>query len=187
MSLVIKTTWSLLFAALIAFGQPINTQSQNTSFNYIEPGYQLTPLLGSTGSFIELEAGRQHSGGFSFGGVIHFLVSDIKRTTGTLNESISSLWYAGPRLQYSSELNESLSFYGGSTFGVGSTNYQEQESDLIIIGGFLIGVRPEIGIRYKVSDLLGINVGANVFYGSIISRSNITGAPALRVGLRLGR
>lgn len=184
---MMKTTPVFLFAAIIAIWQPLHAQNRDNSLNYIEPGYQLTPLLGSAGSFIELEAGRQLSGGFSFGGVIHFLVSDINRTAGTLNESISSLWYVGPRLQYSSELNESLSFFGGGTFGVGSTNYQEQEPGLIIVGGLLIGVRPEIGIRYQVSDLLGINVGANVFYGNIISRSNITAAPALRVGFRLGR
>lgn len=182
-----KTLLALLFAVLFAIWQPLNAQSQNTSSNYVEPGYQLTPLLGSAGNFIELEAGRQLSGGLSFGGVVHFLVSDINRTTGNRNESMSSLWYVGPRLQYSSELNESLSFYGGSTFGVGSTNYQETEVDLLTSGGFLIGIRPEVGIRHQLSDILRINLGANVFYGNIISRSNMTGAPALRVGFRLGR
>lgn len=182
-----KTILTILFAGVIAIWQPLYGQSQITSSNYIEPGYQLTPILGSAGNFIELEAGRQLSGGFSFGGVVHFLVSDINRTTGNLNESMSSLWYVGPRLQYSSKINESFSYYGGSTFGVGSTNYQETEFDLSTSGGFLIGVRPEVGIRYQVSDILRINLGANLFYGNIISRSNITGAPALRVGFRLGR
>jgi len=100
---------------------------------------------------------------------------------------MSSLWYVGPRFQYSSELNENLSYYGGSTFGVGTTDYQETEFDLSTSGGFLIGVRPEVGIRYQVADILRINLGANVFYGHIKSRSNITGALALRVGFRLGR
>jgi hypothetical protein len=182
-----KTLLALLFAAIFSIWQPLNAQSQNTSSNYIEPGYQLTPILGSAGNFIEIEAGKQLSGGFSFGAVVHFLVSDINRSSGNLNESMSSLWYVGPRLQYSSELNESLSFYGGSTFGVGTTDYEETEFDLSTSGGFLIGVRPEVGIRYQVADILRINLGANVFYGHINSRSNISGAPALRVGFRLGR
>lgn len=182
-----KTISTLLIAAVFVIWQPLHAHSQNTSSNYIEPGYQLTPLLGSAGSFIEIEAGRQLSGGFSFGGVVHFLVSDINRSAGNLNESMSSLWYAGPRFQYSSELNESLSYYGGSTIGIGSTNYQETEFDLSTSGGFLIGIRPEIGIRYQLSDILRINLGANLFYGHINSRSNITGVPALRVGFRLGR
>lgn len=182
-----KTLSAFLLLSFFSIWQPFIAQSQNTSYNYFEPGYQLTPLLDSTGSFIEIEAGRQLSGGFSFGGVAHFLVSDISKTSGNLNESMSSLWYAGPRLQYSSELNESIFLYGGSTFGVGSTNYQETEFDLSVSGGFLIGVRPEVGIRYQLSDILKVNMGVNVFYGNINSRSNITGAPALRVGFRLGR
>lgn len=182
-----RILFTLLFAVGIAIWQPINAQSQNNASNYIEPGYQLTPLLGNAGNFIELEAGKQLTGGFSFGAVVHFLVSDINRTSGNLNESMSSLWYVGPRFQYSSELNENLSYYGGSTFGVGTTDYQETEFDLSTSGGFLIGVRPEVGIRYQVADILRINLGANVFYGHIKSRSNITGAPALRVGFRLGR
>lgn len=182
-----KTLSALLFIAFFTIWQPFIAHSQNTSYNYFEPGYQITPLLGGAGSFIEIEAGRQLSGGFSFGGVIHFLVSDISKTSGNQNESMSSLWYAGPRLQYSSELNESVHLYGGSTIGVGSTNYQETEFDLSSSGGLLIGVRPEAGIRYQISDMLRINLGVNVFYGNIISRSNITSAPALRIGFRLGR
>ena len=92
----------------------------------------------------------------------------------------------GPRLQYSSELSESLSFYGGCTFGIGSTNYQETKFDLSTSGGLLTGVRPEVGIRYQLADMLRINLGANVFYGHINSRSNITGAPSVRIGFRLG-
>lgn len=187
MSHVIKTSFALLFAALIVIWQPLHAQNRNDSSNYIEPGYQLTPLLGSAGSFIELEAGRQLTGGFSFGGVIHFLVSEINRTSGNAGESVSSLWYAGPRLQYSSDFNESLSLYGGSTFGMGVTNYRETETGLSVSGGVLVAVRPEIGIRFKLSDLIAINAGVNLFYGNIISRSSITGAPALRFGLRLGR
>jgi hypothetical protein len=182
-----RTLLTLLFAFGIAILQPLNAQSQNEASNYIEPGYQLTPLFGSAGNFIELEAGRQLSGGFSFGGVVHFLVSDISRTTSNRIEGMSSLWYVGPRIQYSSEFNGKLSLYGGSTFGVGSTDYQESAFDQSTTGGFLIGVRPEVGVRYQLSDILRINLGANVFYGNIISRSSITGAPALRVGFRLGR
>lgn len=185
--LAMKTLIALLISAVLAFCQPLVAQSQNSSSNYIEPGYQLTPLLGNAGNFIELEAGNQLPGGFSYGAVVHFLVSNINRTSGNLNESMSSLWYVGPRLQYSSELNENLSFYGGSTFGIGTTDYEETEFDLSTSGGFLIGVRPEVGIRYQVADILRVNLGANVFYGHINSRSNITGAPALRVGFRLGR
>ena len=116
-----KAILTILLAAVIIIWQPLNAQCQDTSLSYLEPGYQLTPILGSAGNFIELEAGRQLSRGFLFGGVVHFLVSDINKTTVNLSESMSSLWYVGPRLQYSSKLNESLSYYGGSTFGVGST------------------------------------------------------------------
>jgi hypothetical protein len=182
-----KTLSSLLLFAFFSIWQPFIAQSQNSSYNYFEPGYQLTPLFGNAGSFIEIEVGRQLSGGFSFGGVAHFLVSDISKTSGNLNENMSSLWYAGPRLQYSSELNGSVKLYGGSTFGIGSTNYQETEFDLSVSGGFLIGVRPEVGIRYQLSDILRVNMGVNMFYGNINSSSKITGAPALRIGFRLGR
>ncbi len=176
----------LLISVFLIIWQPFVAQSQTSSSTYFEPGYQLTPLPGGAGSFIEIEAGKQLSGGFSFGAVVHFLVSDINRTSGNLNESMNSLWYAGPRLQYSSELNTSFSFYGGTTFGLGTTDYQETEFDLSTKGGFLVGVRPEAGIRYQAADILKINLGANIFYGHI-NRSNITGAPALRVGFRLGK
>jgi len=182
-----RTLCTLLFVLGLLISQPLEAQSQSKASNYIEPGYQLTPILGSAGNFIELEAGRQLTGGLSFGGVVHFLISDISQTTGNQIEGMSSLWYVGPRLQYSSELNEKISMYGGSTFGFGSTDYQETAFDQSTSGGLLIGIRPEVGIRYKLSELLRINLGANVFYGNIISRSSITGAPAIRVGLRLGR
>jgi len=69
---IMRILFTLLFAVGIAIWQPINAQSQNNASNYIEPGYQLTPLLGNAGNFIELEAGKQLTRGFSFGAVVHF-------------------------------------------------------------------------------------------------------------------
>ncbi len=164
-----------------------SVNAQNSSYNYIEPGYQITNILGSLGSFVEIEAGRETSGGFSYGATVHFLISDIQRTSGTMTESMSSLWYIGPRIQYSSSVNENLSVYGGSTFGIGTTNYEEAQPGLVVSGGFLIGIRPEAGIRLQVSDRIRVNAGVNMLYGIISSRSNIAAAPAARIGLRLGK
>jgi hypothetical protein len=184
---LIKFQRTLLIAALcVLYDAPI-CHAQGNSYNFIEPGYQLTNILGSMGSFIEIEAGRQASGGFSYGATIHFLISDIQRTSGSLNESMSSLWYLGPRIQYSSSLNENLSVYGGSTIGIGTTNYEEAQPGLVVSGGFLIGIRPEGGIRLQISERIRVNAGVNMLYGIIGSRSNIVAAPAARIGLRLGK
>lgn len=184
---LIKNQRTLLIAALcVLYHAPI-CHAQGGSYNFIEPGYQITNILGSTGSFVEIEAGRQTSGGFSYGATVHFLISDIQRTTGSLTERISTLWYIGPRIQYSSSLNENLSVYGGSTVGIGTTNYEEAQPGLVVSGGFLIGIRPEGGIRLQVSERIRVNAGVNMLYGIIGSRSNIAAAPAARIGFRLGR
>lgn len=162
-------------------------QNQDTSYNYFEPGYQVTQILGSAASFIEVEAGRQLPEGLSYGIVVHFLISNINKTSGNLSQSINSLWYAGPRFQYSKYMKPKLSLYGGSVVGLGFTDYVEAEFGTSIEGGFLIGIRPELGIRYEVSDLIRLNIGTNFFYGYIASRDNIFGAPSLRIGFRLGR
>ncbi|PWN06316.1 hypothetical protein DDZ15_10875 [Rhodohalobacter mucosus] len=161
--------------------------SQSSSYNYFEPEYQLTRMFGGNASFIGVEAGRQLAGGFSYGAAAHFLVNSVNRSSANFEESVSSLWYAGPRLQYSSQFSNQLSWFGGGTVGLGSTNYTEAEFGTAITGGFLIGFRPEMGIRYKFSDVLQLNVGLNAFFARIQSRSNISGAPAVRVGIRLGR
>jgi hypothetical protein len=158
-----------------------------SSYNYFEPGYQATLVFGENASFIEIEAGKQLAGGFSYGLAAHFLVNSVNRTSATFEESVSSLWYTGPRLQYSSRFTGQLSWFGGGTIGLGSTNYTEAEFGTSIEGGFLVGFRPEMGIRYKISDVVRLNLGLNAFIGRIQSRSNITGAPAVRVGIRLGR
>ncbi|MEX0721265.1 MAG: hypothetical protein WD059_11395 [Balneolaceae bacterium] len=147
-----------------------------------------TALLGNPASFIEFEAGRQLSSGFSFGAIVHFMVSDINRSSQNQTESMSSLWYAGTRLQYGAEIRSGISLYGGSTFGIGITNHRKDEFDLSTEGGFVIGIRPEIGTRITLTDVIRINVGINVFYGQIVTRSeSLLGIPALRIGFRLGR
>lgn len=182
----IKVTLSILLLFLLA--DYLVAQGQTSLSNYFEPGYQVTALLNSPASFIEFEAGRQLPSGFSFGAIVHFMVSDISRSSQNQTESMSSLWYAGTRLQYSSEIRSGISLYGGSTFGLGTTNHRKDEFDLSTEGGFVIGVRPEIGTRFTLTNVLRMNVGVNLFYGHIVSRSeSLLGIPALRIGFRLGR
>ncbi|MCC5941034.1 MAG: hypothetical protein JJU37_05780 [Balneolaceae bacterium] len=175
----------LLFIICSVF-LPCSIYGQKGSANFLEPGYQLTPLLGGAGSFLELEAGKQFPGGVSLGGVIHFLISDIERSSGNRSEQISSLWYAGPRIQYVHRLNRDIALFGGSTFGIGTSNYQTTEFDHSSSGGFLIAVRTEAGVRFTLPKKLQINVGANLFYTRLNTGQTVTGIPALRIGLRLG-
>ena len=185
---MIKTKAALSFLLLIFIADYAKAQGQQSFSNYIEPGYQITPLLSSSASFIEIEAGRQLPGGFSYGAIFHFLVSDVSETSQNQFQSVSSLWYAGTRIQYSSEINPRLSFYGGSTFGAGITNYRKDVFDLSTQGAALIGFRPEFGARFTLTDLVRINAGINLFYGYLFqSPDNLTGFPSLRIGLRLGR
>ena len=182
----LKTLIVTSIAFILAVCLPDCALSQS-SYNYFEPGFQVTRLFGDNASFIEVEAGKQLSGGFSYGVAAHFLVNSINRTSATFEESVSSLWYAGPRLQYSSQFTNNLSWFGGGTIGLGATNYTEAEFGTSIEGGFLVGFRPEMGVRYQLSDVVRLNLGLNAFFTRIHSRSNLTGAPALRIGVRLGR
>lgn len=185
---MIKTKAALSILLLILLADNSKAQGQQSSSNYIEPGYQITPLLNSAASFIEIEAGRQLPGGFSYGAIVHFLVSDVSQTSQSQFESVSSLWYVGTRMQYSSEINHGLSFYGGSTFGAGITNYRKDVFDLSTQGAALLGLRPEVGVRFTLTDLVRINAGVNLFYGYLLqSPKNFTGFPSLRVGVRLGK
>jgi len=173
-----------------------HAQEHKSSWNYFEPGFQISSLLYNRVSFIEFEAGRQFSSGFSIGGVFHYMASDVEKRTLPKTETITSLWYGGVNIQYTSKIRNNISVYGRSISGVGFSNYHVRVPDYpepfynttSPMPQAMIVLKPEFGTQYRISDVVQFNLGMNVLYGHIFEQNhNLTALPSIRAGLRIGK
>lgn len=188
----------LLICLLLFFllGKMVYAQEHKSSWNYFEPGFQITSLLDGRAYFYEFEAGRQFTGGFSIGGAFHIMASDVEKRSLTQTETITSLWYGGINVQYTSEIRNRLSLYGRAITGVGFSNYHVRVPDYpepfynttAPRHQFMMVLKPELGTQYRISDVVQINLGVNVLYGHIFEQNHyFTALPSIRTGLRLGK
>ena len=183
----------LLMCLLLFFflGKMAYAQEHKSSWNYFEPGFQISSLLDDRASFIEFEAGRQFSSGFSIGGAIHYMASDIEKRSLTQTETITSLLYGGINVQYTSEIRNRISLYGRAIIGAGFSNYHVRVPDYpepfynttSPRPQAMIVLKPEFGTQYRISDVIQFNLGMNVLYGHIFEQNyNLTALPSIRVG-----
>ncbi len=188
-----KKTGLLIAIMLLFQSADLSAQINDTPVNFIEPGYQMSVIFDEPMHFLEIETGKNRVSGWSYGAVLQFGVSDVKRESNDVRETINRLWYTGIRLNYSRMLTIRHGYYAGLTTGLGGVNLRVVEglengiSNMSNDGGMMIVFRPEVGFRVQFSYRTRMHIGTNMLYAPLLSGGRaLTGIPAFRIGFRFG-
>lgn len=154
----------------------LSQHNKPSDYNFIETSYRAGSLLKSYASFLGVSLGKEFLNQYSISLVYQALISDFSaRKLEKIN-----FWYLGPRFTYTFYSNNSLAIYSGGIISVGNYSHSELNSNSVISG---VGIEPELGLRYKVTNHLKLNLKTSIF-GGIGGNFEMNSIPSIRLGVR---
>lgn len=156
----------------VAFSQ----KYKPSDHNFIETSYRAGSLFKSYASFWGLSLGREFLNKYSFSLVYQVLITDF---SASKLENIN-FWYLGPQFTGTLYSNNTLTLYGGAIISVGNYSHSELNGNSVISG---VGIEPELGLRYKVTNHLKLKLKTSLF-GGIGGDFIMNEIPSICLGVR---